>query len=175
MDLKEPDNLLYLVGTTKDELGGSHFALVEGLSGGEVPKVDAQSAKKTFAAIHKAIHAGVVRACHDLSEGGLAVAAAEMAFAGGFGAKISLNQVLHDGEMSPAALLFSESNTRFLCEVPPYRAHAFEALLDGIPHAKIGEVNDSGRLQIVAGDSGEILVDADLKTLKEAWQKPLRW
>ena len=74
-----------------------------------------------------------------------------------------------------AALLFSESNTRFLCEVPPERADAFEALLDGVPHARIGEVTDSGRLQIVAGDSGNALVDADLKTLKEAWQKPLRW
>jgi len=71
--------------------------------------------------------------------------------------------------------LFSESNTRFLCEVLSYRAHAFEALLNGVPHAKIGEVNDSGRLQIVANDSGEILVDADLKTLKEVWQKPMRW
>ena len=87
MDLKTPGNLLYLVGLTKDELGGSHFSLVEGLSGGEVPKMDAAAAKKTFVAIHKAIHAEVVRACHDLSEGGLAVAAAEMAFAGGLGAR----------------------------------------------------------------------------------------
>ncbi len=75
MDLKTPGNVLYQVGLTKDELGGSHFSLVEGLTGGEVPKLDAPAAKKTFAALHKAIHAGVVRACHDLSEGGLAVAA----------------------------------------------------------------------------------------------------
>ena len=67
--------------------------MVEGLSGGEVPKVDAQVAEKTFAALHKAIYSGLVRACHDLSEGGLAVAAAEMAFAGGLGAKISLADV----------------------------------------------------------------------------------
>ena len=93
MDLKEPGNLLYIVGVTKNELGGSHFAMVEGLSGGEVPKVDAQVAKNTFAALHKAIYTGLVRACHDLSEGGLAVAAAEMAFAGGLGARISLADV----------------------------------------------------------------------------------
>ena len=70
-------------------------------------------------------------------------------------------------------LLFSESNTRFLCEVPPERADAFEALLDGVPHARIGEVTDSGRLEILAG--GESVVTADIATMKEAWQKPLRW
>ncbi len=93
MDLKEPGNRLYLVGLTRRELGGSHFALVEGLAGGAVPKVDPQLAKKTFAAVHHAISNGLVRACHDLSEGGLAVAAAEMAFAGGLGARLSLENL----------------------------------------------------------------------------------
>jgi len=186
MDLKEPGNLLYLVGLTLAELGGSHFALVEGLSGGNVPKVDPQVAKKTFAAMHQAINAGLVRACHDLSEGGLAVAAAEMAFAGGLGAKISLADVPclpspsgrgAGGEgsvpvLSTTALLFSESNTRFLCEVRPENAAAFESALGGIPYARIGEVIDNGRLEI----RGETtVVGTDLKTLKEAWQKPLRW
>ncbi|HYW78431.1 MAG TPA: phosphoribosylformylglycinamidine synthase subunit PurL, partial [Thermoguttaceae bacterium] len=82
MDLKESGNYLYQVGTTRNELGGSHFALVHGLSGGQVPRVDAETAKEMFAALHNAIDAGLVRACHDLSEGGLAVAIAEMAFAG---------------------------------------------------------------------------------------------
>ncbi len=176
MDLKTPGNLLYLVGQTNDELGGSHFSLVEGLSGGEVPKMDAAAAKKTFVAIHKAIHAEVVRACHDLSEGGLAVAAAEMAFAGGLGAHVSLEQMPLGADCSglpTTARLFSESNTRFLCEVPPERADAFEALLDGVPHARIGEVTDSGRLEILAG--GALVLAANIATMKEAWQKPLRW
>ena len=118
MDLKSPGNLLYLVGETKDELGGSHFALVNGLSGGQVPTVDPELAKRTFAALHRAIQAGCIRACHDLSEGGLAVAAAEMAFAGGCGARIDLDAVkVVGGNDSAVARLFSESNTRFLCEV----------------------------------------------------------
>jgi phosphoribosylformylglycinamidine synthase len=176
MDLKTPGNLLYLVGLTKDELGGSHFSLVEGLSGGEVPKMDAAAAKRTFVAIHKAIHAEVVRACHDLSEGGLAVAAAEMAFAGGMGARISLEKLPLDAscsELPTVARLFSESNTRFLCEVPPERTDAFEALLDGVPHARIGEVTGSGKLEILAG--GTAVVASDIAAMKEAWQKPLRW
>ncbi|HEY2146772.1 MAG TPA: phosphoribosylformylglycinamidine synthase subunit PurL, partial [Pirellulales bacterium] len=77
MDLKHAGDVLYQVGLTKDELGGSHLALVENLAGGQVPKVNPQLAKATFAAMHKAIEMGSVRACHDLSEGGLAVAAAE--------------------------------------------------------------------------------------------------
>ena len=72
----------------------------------------------------------------------------------------------------PPRLLFSESNTRFLCEVQPENAAAFEAALAGIPHARIGEVTDSDRLEI----RGETpLVQADLKSLKEAWQKPFSW
>jgi len=174
MDLKEPGNALYLVGLTRNEMGGSHFVLVNGLSGGEVPKVDADMAKRTFVALHKAIHSGLVRACHDLSEGGLAVAAAEMAFAGGFGARIQLADVPHAADASdPAVLLFSESNTRFLCEVRPASAAAFAATLSGVPHARLGEVTDGGRLDIVADNNPA--VSAHISALKEAWQKPLRW
>jgi phosphoribosylformylglycinamidine synthase len=195
MDLKEPGNLLYIVGLTANELGGSHFALIHGLSGGQVPKVDPQMAKQTFAAIHRAIDAGLVRACHDLSEGGLAVALAEMAFAGGLGAKISLAGVptdsgglsqfsgglsqfsVHENGTVPfqitAVLLFSESNTRFLCEVRPDNATAFEAAVASIPHARIGEVTDSGTLEILSENA--TIVSGDVSVLKEAWQKPLRW
>jgi phosphoribosylformylglycinamidine synthase len=217
MDLKKAGNVLYMVGLTKDELGGSHYAIVEELSGGDVPKVDPPVAKKTFALLHQAIKAGLVRACHDLSEGGLAVAAAEMAFAGGLGAKISLANVpclpspvngrgaggegglpnaqssvcccgskcttsptVPDSSestepLSATSLLFSESNSRFLCEVTPQNAAAFEAALAGIPHAKIGEVVADAKLEIVDTDGKTPLVAADLATLKEAWQKPLRW
>jgi len=174
MDLKEPGNLLYIVGLTKNELGGSHFAMVAGLTGGQVPRVDGELAKRAFAALHRAIDAGLVRACHDLSEGGLAVAAAEMAFAGGLGAEILLDRVPCDADATDAAIrLFSESNTRFLCEVPPSDADAFEGALGGLPHARIGRVTDGRTLEICDGQS--VLVRAALAALKEAWQKPLSW
>jgi phosphoribosylformylglycinamidine synthase len=189
MDLKAPGNLLYLVGLTHNELGGSHYALVEGLEGGRVPEVDAPLAKQTFAAMHRAIYAGHVRACHDLSEGGLAVAAAEMAFAGGCGAEIDLDAVPRsddpgDGAGDAATLLFSESNTRFLCEVAPEHAAEFEATLSaaeivkssgsgGVPLARVGVVVAAPRL--VIRHRGAAVVDSDIASLKEAWQKPLRW
>ena len=170
MDLKEPGNPLYLVGTTKNELGGSHFHLVTGRVGGEVPRVDLASAPKLFAAVHAAIAGGLVRACHDLSEGGLAVAAAEMCFAGGIGADITGLP----GELSDEAKLFSESPTRFLVEVKPEHASAFEATFAGLPVARVGTTLPDARLRI-AGANGEWLVWVKLATLKEAWQKPLRW
>ena len=173
MDLKAPGNYLYLVGRTSNELGGSHFALIHGLEGGQVPKVEPGMAKRIFAALHKAIDAGLVRACHDLSEGGLAVAAAEMAFAGGLGARISLWEVPADDDAKhPAVLLFSESNTRFLCEVPPEQADAFALAFAGLPTALVGEVNSGGVLEIL---TDTMAVRADVRALKEAWQKPLRW
>jgi phosphoribosylformylglycinamidine synthase len=185
MDLKRSGSALYLVGLTRNELGGSHFALLTGASGGQVPAVDPARARATFQAIHQAIRAGIVLACHDLSEGGLAVAAAEMAFAGGLGAAISLNDVPAEpapaGDFSPeiiVQLLFSESNTRLLCEVAAENAPQFEDAMVGVPFARIGEVNDTSRLTIVtrtAASEGQLVVDAGIGELKEAWQAPLRW
>jgi len=180
MDLKESGDYLYLVGMTKNELAGSHFAMAEGLEGGEVPKVDAAMAKRTFAAVHYAIRCGRVRACHDLSEGGLAVAAAEMAFAGGLGLDIDITRVPSSPDATdPAVLLFSESNTRFLCEVPLRYAEAFEKTFSGpepsaqVPCRRIGTVIEIPHLQVRAEKA--LLINADLNSLKEAWQKPLRW
>jgi phosphoribosylformylglycinamidine synthase len=170
MDLKAPGNALYLVGTTRDELGGSHYHLVTGRTGGSVPKVDLQTAPKLFAAVHAAIVQGLVRACHDLSEGGLAVSAAEMCFAGGIGADITALP----GEMSDEAKLFSESPSRFLVEVAPEHATAFESQFRGLPVMRVGSTVPDTRLRI-AGASGEWLVWVKLTTLKDAWQKPLRW
>jgi phosphoribosylformylglycinamidine synthase len=129
--------------------------------------------RRTFLALHEAINQGLVRSCHDLSEGGLACAIAEMSFAGGYGAKIDLSQVpCSEDAKDPVVQLFSESNTRFLCEVTPENAPAFETALKEISHARIGEVSVGPNLEI---SSGAVLIHEDLTALKEAWQKPLRW
>jgi phosphoribosylformylglycinamidine (FGAM) synthase-like enzyme len=173
MDLKEPGNELFVVGETKDELGGSHYHLVTGQSGGSVPKVDLRSAPRLFAAVHTAIAKGLVRACHDPSEGGLAVALAEMAFAGGVGADATDLKAAAAG-LSDTARLFSESPTRFILEVRPENTAALREALNELPLAKIGTTVKEPRLRI-AGENGEWLVWLKLDELKEAWQKPLRW
>ncbi|MFO8007595.1 MAG: AIR synthase-related protein, partial [Candidatus Brocadiia bacterium] len=116
-----------------------------------------------------------VRACHGLSEGGLGVAAAEMAFAGQVGAHLSLEAVPWSGpdeHRRDAVVLFSESNSRFLMEVHPDNAQAFEQALEGCPCACIGET-DAGDALTVSGPSGEVLLNAPLARLKAAWQTPL--
>ena len=174
MDFKRPGNFIYLVGVTRDELGGSHFVLVNRLNSGNVPTVEPGIARQTFVAMHSAINAGLIRACHDLSEGGLAAAAAEMAFAGGCGAHIELDAMPVSGVLQDTVVrLFSESNTRFLCEVQQDQAAAFEQALSGIAFRNIGRVTDGARLEFV-GD-GTKLIDADIFELKEAWQATLRW
>jgi len=178
MDLKEAGNLIYQIGQTRAELGGSHYSLVAGLTGGMPPTVDPAVARRTFAAVHSAIQAGLIRACHDLSEGGLAAGVAEMAFAGGLGATVDLDRVPHDtAAASPAAKLFAESNTRFLCEVRPENAVRFEANFAGLPHARIGQVTEATELKITAQGTGgaKPVIAASLAALKEAWQAPLRW
>ncbi|MGE3809389.1 MAG: phosphoribosylformylglycinamidine synthase subunit PurL [Gemmataceae bacterium] len=173
MDLKQPGNALYLLGVTKNELGGSHLNLVCDLQGGSVPGVDGELAPRIIRQLHEAIVAGFVRACHDLSEGGLAVALAEMAFAGNVGADITTIGPAGSNEPDHV-LLFAESNTRFLVEVEPANSGAFEAKLAGVPCLRLGNTVREPRLRI-AGRSGEWIIWAALADLKESWQQPLRW
>lgn len=169
MDLKEAGNLLFLVGVTTADLGGSHYHLATGETGGKVPAVDRTLAPRLFTAVHEAIFTGMVRSCHDLSEGGLAVAAAEMAFAGGIGVDIA---------KLPAAAddinLFSEAPTRFLLEVRPQHAEQFRGVFPDLPVAEIGRTVKEPRLRI-AGVNGEWIIWLTLQQLKDAWQKPLAW
>jgi len=175
MDLKEPGNPAYLVGLTRNELGGSHWFALRGAIGRSVPKVDLALAPKIFRAVHRAIEAGCVRACHDLSEGGLAVAAAEMAFAADLGLDLSLAAVpREEGLEDDGRILFSESTTRFLVEVPRRRAKEFEKLMAGLPCACVGEVTDKAVLRI-RGTGRKTVIRAACDVLREAWKRPLAW
>jgi phosphoribosylformylglycinamidine synthase II len=174
MDLKEPGNFLWLVGTTRMEMGGSHFNLVNGLNGGRVPTVDPVMGPKTMRAIAESISQGLVRACHDLSEGGLAVAAAEMAFAGGLGLNMFLEQAPVKVLTGETALLFSESPSRFLVEVRERDFVRFERATEGVPRGCVGQVTESGRLEMIGRGRGKLL-NVGIAELKEAWKKPLQW
>lgn len=175
MDLKEVGNPVYLVGLTKDECGGSHWYAEHDAIGNKVPRVDLETAPKIFKAVHAAITDGCVRACHDLSEGGLAVAAAEMAFAADLGLALSLADVpREDGLKDDSRILFSESQTRFLVEVSADRAADFEKRFDALPCARIGDVTDTARL-IVAGTGAGTVIDAACDEMRHAWKAPLAW
>lgn len=173
MDAKKPGNAIMLAGWTNNELGGSHYNLVNGLTGGRVPKVDVSESGLIFHAVHAAIEAGLVRACHDLSEGGLAVAAAEMSFAGGWGMELDLDDIACEASIyeNPTVKLFSESNTRFLLEVAPKNIDAVQALFGDMPCDPIGTVTEEKTFTVISND--QPLFSADVNELKSAWQKPL--
>jgi len=142
VDFKGEGNLLYLVGATAPEFGGSHYAwLVTGdpTAGGR-PPAPVGEGPALARALYRAIRAGRVLSVHDLAEGGLAVAAAEMALAGGLGARVDLDRVPARGALAPFEALFSESLARWLVEVAPAEAAAFEAHFEGLPVALVGTV-----------------------------------
>jgi len=174
MDLKEPGNLLVLVGETRAEMGGSHYAKFAG-GGGDVPCLPPE-ASQIHQAMHGAIQQRLVRSCHDLSEGGLAVAAAEMAFSGGLGAKIQLDKLpvsAEGGGLDDLQGLFSESNCRYLVEVSQENKDALLALFDGLPAAVVGETCEDGILEVTGKDgAGEILSES-IEELRTIWKEPL--
>jgi len=175
MDLKEAGNPIYVVGMTKDEMGGSEYYALHGIVGNDVPEVHAKVGKAAMEAVSRATDSGCVRACHDCSEGGLAVAAAEMAFAGGMGMTMDVGKVPRELERErDDVVLFSESNSRFVVEVDKGKQEEFEKIMNGVPFAQAGTASEEKRFE-VTGLDGTTVIDERLEDLKEAWQATLRW
>ena len=168
-DLKAAGHHLFLIGETRAEMAGAHVwkvvggAREEGGESGAVPG-PVEGAPALYQALHDAIAQGLVASCHDLSEGGLAVAAAEMCIGG----RLGLALTLPDGE--PFVQLFSESNGRLLVEVAPTHVEAFVARFAGLPATRLGLVTDSGRLTI--STRAESIVDVPVVELVKTWLNP---
>ncbi len=169
MDLKEPGSSLYIVGETRNELGGSHYYKLKGHLGRNVPKVVPASARRSFDALTKAIDKGLVHSCHDLSEGGLAAAAAEMAFAGGLGVEIDLSGVPVEEPLRADHILFSESQSRFLVEVRDDKG--FEEVMVGTVFGKIGTTISEKEFIIQKDDN--LVLRAEIDGLRRSWQNGL--
>ena len=173
MELKQKGNTIYMIGQTYPELGGSHYYQNKGILGNYVPKVNIEQAKKTMDKITEAIDLCYLRSCHDLSEGGLAIASAEMAFSSGYGIELDLDKVPRIKEMSRNDfVLFSESNSRFLVEVSEKHKTNFETLMKDVVCAEIGTVQKDGYLS-VSGLDGKQVVHADLEELRRRWKSVL--
>lgn len=176
MYAKEAQGLIYVVGDTYDELGGSQYYDLLGIIGNRAPKVFPKKAKSVFSALSRASSGGLIKAMHDCSEGGIGVAAAEMAFSGGLGADLFLSEVPYakSGILRNDFVLFSESNSRFLVEVDNKHQERFEKTLKGLTFGLIGCFSMKKDFKFFGLD-GNICVKTKIETLKEAWQKPLRW
>jgi phosphoribosylformylglycinamidine synthase II len=175
MDLKQPGNLLYVIGRTKKEMGGSHYYEAAGCTSAVVPRVDPLEARQIYTNLNRAIESGLVRACHDCSEGGIGVAIAEMAFAGGQGAEFALGKVPRESRFDRDDLvLFSESNSRFIVEIRPENKKAFEDCMQDVPCAAVGAVLSEDKLQVY-GVNGNTIISEKISKLKHSWQKTLGW
>jgi phosphoribosylformylglycinamidine synthase len=174
MDAKRPGDRIYVLGETFNEMGASEYFALNGLIGNQVPKVNVRRAKTLYEALGRAIAQSLVASCHDCSDGGLAVALAETAFSGALGMEVDLRQVPSSGVDRHDTLLFSESSSRFVVTIRAQDQPAFEACLQGNTFAEIGEVLEKQTLQ-VTGLHGKVVIRANISTLKEAWQRPLRF
>jgi phosphoribosylformylglycinamidine synthase II len=173
MDVKRPNDRVYVLGMTRDELGASEYYASLGFIGNDVPRVNALSARKLYIALEKSINEGVVASCHDCSDGGLGVALAESAFSGGLGMTIKLTKVPVENIRRSDTILFSESQSRFVVTVAPENVVRFEALMKGTVFADVGVVTKQQDLTVMDGE--KVVLHAGIDELKEAWQKTLRW
>lgn len=173
MDAKRAGDLVYLLGVTANELGASELYAQLGELGANLPQVNAVTALARYRTLNVAQSAGLIASCHDLSDGGLAVALAETAFSGGLGIRIDLAKVETCGELPPAQILFSESASRLLVTVHPENQKRFAALFARQSCALLGEVTRTTQLQVMGTDK-VALIAAGLDELKAAWQAPLR-
>lgn len=175
MDLKKVGGLLYVVGSTYDEWGGSAYLASCGFIGGQVPVVRSREALAVFTSLSKAIARGLAASVHDCSEGGLAVAVAEMAFAGGLGAALLAKSVPYEGHSDrDDMVLFSESNSRFVVEVAPENKKAFEKAMKDVPCKLVGQVL-ADEAVFYYGLKDNLCLKADIHALKVQWQRPLKF
>ncbi|MBU1042543.1 MAG: phosphoribosylformylglycinamidine synthase [Proteobacteria bacterium] len=171
-DFKAAGDLVYVLGLTKAELGGSELASELGVSRGAVPQVDLVSARERYLSYFEATRQGLVTACHDCSDGGLAVALAEMCIGGRLGAEIDLACVPQCGCSGSLEVLYSESTSRFVVSVAPAKQAAFEALFAGQHCAQIGVVGGAALTVTVGGSD---LLSTAVGSLTHAFKAPLDW
>jgi phosphoribosylformylglycinamidine synthase subunit PurSL len=173
--VKQPGDLVFVLGETRAELGGSEYYALHNAIGNRVPQVDAPRARVLYEALSPAIQCGLVSACHDCSDGGFGVAAAEMAFAGGFGMHLDLRAMPREADITrDDTLLYAETASRFVVTVPPQHRQAFCEALHGCAIGEVGYVLDTSRFMVI-GLRGDVVIASDIAELKDAWQRPLRW
>jgi phosphoribosylformylglycinamidine synthase subunit PurSL len=159
LDAKFAGDVIYVIGETKAELGGSEYFSMLGYTGNNVPKVDGNRACLLYKAINELTHRSLVRSITVPELGGLGVAFAKMAMGGNLGLDIDISKIPSAENISEAGLIFSETNSRFVITVAKEKTAEFEKVLDGFEYAKIGEVIEKPEIRL----SKHKLLVSDLK------------
>ncbi|MCD6562198.1 MAG: phosphoribosylformylglycinamidine synthase subunit PurS [Deltaproteobacteria bacterium] len=171
LDAKFPGDLVYILGETKDELGGSEYYRMMGSVGLNVPKVAAKELLPSYMALFEAVKEGLLSSCHAVCRGGLAVHLAMVAMAGELGLEISCPGIPASTGPDLSRLLYSESAGRFIITVAPDKRERFETLFSGLKTGRVGVVTESPRFCIRDGEDAKV-IDEDVRILKDTWKKP---
>jgi len=156
-----------LVGETRDELGGSEYYDYLDEVGANVPKVKPEETRRHYEAVHSCHYGKLAGFSHGIYRGGLAVALAETAIAGGRGIRIDLDKVPLGDELKEDKILYSETPSRFLLTLPPENSDRFQELASGVNAERIGSVE--GNSLVVEDLAGDELLNLSLDKLKEKY------
>jgi phosphoribosylformylglycinamidine synthase len=171
MEAKVPGDLVYVLGETRDELGGSEYYQRMGKVGLHVPKVDVKVTWPIYCSLHRAMEEGLIASAHAVTRGGLAVHLALVAMGGELGMEIDLGKVPGADSLSPARVLYSESAGRFIVTVDPRKKDTFESFFKGMKAACAGVITSNSSFSVYDWNKRAIIGE-DLHELKKSWMKP---
>ncbi len=166
------NDLLLILGKTKDELGGSEFYnYIHQFKGGNCPEVDFVESKKNMNAVLNLIEKGLVKCAHDCSKGGLAIAVSEICIQNDIGCKISISDIPNT-KLSTQKILFSESHSRYLLVVKKTDLKKIKSILSQakLSFDLIGKFTEN---QIEFLNNSKNVVKIPLKTAKNTWENSL--
>jgi phosphoribosylformylglycinamidine synthase subunit PurSL len=172
MDSKVPGDLVYVLGITRNELGGSEYYQHLGYIGLNVPIVAPEAFSALYRSLARAIEGELVASAHGVYRGGLGIHLALVAMGGNLGMEIHLDRVLQSGIYRTDTLLFSESAGRFIVTIDPVNKDAFEALFDGLLFACVGAVTHEEGDFTLQGIHGNTIISTPVRDLKTAWKEP---
>jgi phosphoribosylformylglycinamidine synthase len=171
MDVKTPGDVVYILGVTRNELGGSEYYDRFGFIGLNVPHVNPEEVIPLYHALSTAIQEELIASAHGIYRGGLGVHLALVAMAGCLGLTVDLSAVPVEEDLTNDRILYSETQGRFIVTVAPENKEKFEAVLKGCRCAAIGDVTEEPRLKINGVKSKRTVMDTDIRELKHAWKK----
>jgi len=171
IDAKEPGDLVYVLGNTRNELGGGEFYQMMGCVGLHVPELRVGETEPCYRALHRAVKEGLTASCHAVGRGGLGVHLALVSFAGDLGMDVSIDKVPGGGGLQAHQALYSESCGRFVLTASPSNRRKLEEIFQGLPLGLVGTVSGNGRF-VVRGCGDTVLIDETLNRLKDSWHAP---
>jgi len=180
LDVKAPGDLIYIIGTTRDELGGSEYyeyqgEIIEGkpFTGASVPKVDAGKAIESYRKYFKVVNESLVASSISVSSGGIGIALAKICIAGNLGCMIDLSRLKREGTERDDFTLFSESQSRIIITIDPKNRDMFESMMNGTDISLIGAVTDDSSIKI-KGIKGDTIIECPVDELKDTYNNTFK-